>query len=131
MQEVHDLRQLLLFLVCTGYVLERDGLGGRNAEAGVGLREVCHAVGPAVCAAREEEKEDKQHNTADDIRRCRAVPRVARGQIVIALERPGCVLLGDQIVEVCAELLGIADFCRGGGGSVAASSHLHGEIASL
>ena len=39
--------------------------------------------------------------------------------------------IGDQIVEVRAELLGIADFCRDGGGGVAVSSHLHGKAASF
>lgn len=88
-------------------------------------------LGPPFARLERKKKTIKQHNTADDIRCCRAVPRVARWQIVIALERPGCVLLGDQIVEVRAELLGIADFCRDGGGGVAVSSHLHGKAASF
>ena len=131
-QKIDNLRQFLFFLVRAGNVLERDGLRRRNAEAGVCLCEVCHTVRSAVGAARQEKEQGNQHNAADDIRRRRAVPRLGNRQIVVAFERAVGILIGNQRVQILAELLGIADFCGDGRGSIPIiAADLHGKIAAF
>ena len=77
-------------------------------------------------------KRQNQHNAADDIRRRRAVPRLGNRQIVVAFERAVGILIGNQRVQILAELLGIADFCGDGRGSIPIiAADLHGKIAAF
>ena len=86
-EELHDLLKLRLFLVCARHIGKGDLFLARNAEVGVGARELRHCRRPAVCAVHQEKPHHQQTHAQQRIRQDRPVPRCAgRLRIVVGCQ---------------------------------------------
>ena len=105
-QEVHDLLQLLLFLLCAGHVAEGDRVILVIGGGGVGLAEVGHGVLAASGVLAQEHKVDHGHD--HDARQQTGPPggdpagRRVRLVAVIGDDAAGPLLL-DQLAQILPE----------------------------
>ena len=119
-EELHDLLQLLFFLVGAGHILEGDLLVALRDAADPRLAEVGHlvadaAVGPAVHAGHQVHQQNEGHHR-QHIGQQHLQPVGARGGgIVIGGDDALFVLLHHQIVQIVIEQGKIVDMAGGGG----------------
>ena len=137
-QEVHNLLQFFLLLVCACHVVKSNLLPIRHSQHRPGLAEVVQGI-PAIRPVHKHSPGKQQHQAHHQQGQNQIVGGVGLFRHeVIALQHTGFLLLLEQVVHLQAEDLGICQGCGNGGLPIVGGAEvqrnvliLHHKLANL